>query len=103
MFSCTIPAWSDERKNEKRKKERERKKSLSKGKDRYTIVKGLAGGPDGVSFESVSKKKHFLRVRDNVLIVEAYDDSEEYRKYILIIIILITTILMNSPLTLMIR
>lgn len=83
MFSCTIPAWTDDRKNARKKKERERKKSLSKGKDRYTIVKGLAGGPDGISFESVSKKKHFLRVRDNILIVEAYDDSEDYRKYML--------------------
>lgn len=91
MFSCTIPAWTDDRKNARKKKERERKKSLSKGKDRYTIVKGLAGGPDGISFESVSKKKHFLRVRDNILIVEAYDDSEDYRKYECLFYIFIRT------------
>ncbi|XP_031571575.1 uncharacterized protein LOC116305738 isoform X3 [Actinia tenebrosa] len=81
MFSCSLPVCSSDRKDARKQKEKERKKSLSKGRDRYTIVKGLAGGPDGVSFESVTKKKHFLRVRENnILIVEPYDDSEEYRK-----------------------
>lgn len=82
MFSCSLPVCSSDRKDARKQKERERKKSLSKGRNRYTIVKGLAGGPDGVSFESVTKKKNFLRVRENnILIVEPYDDSEEYRKY----------------------
>ncbi|XP_032228098.1 uncharacterized protein LOC116611715 isoform X2 [Nematostella vectensis] len=80
MFSCTLPAFSLNRKESKKAKELERKKSLSKGKDRYTIVKGLAGGPDGISFESLFKKKHFLRARNGCLILELYDDSEEYRK-----------------------
>jgi len=80
MFSCTLPPCSPTRKQSKIARERERKKSLQKGKDRYNIVKGLAEGVDGISFESLLKRRHYLRARNNYLILEPYDDSEDYRK-----------------------
>lgn len=80
MFSCTLPPCSPTRKQSKIAKERERKKSLQKGKDRYNIVKGLAEGIDGISFESLLKRRHYLRARNNYLILEPFDDSEDYRK-----------------------
>lgn len=82
MFSCTLPPCSPTRKQSKIARERERKKSLQKGKDRYNIVKGLAEGVDGISFESLLKRRHYLRARNNYLILEPYDDSEDYSKYI---------------------
>ena len=80
MFSCTLPAYSSNRKIAKRAKEKERKRSLQKGRDRYNIVKGVGSMPDGISFESLHKKKHYLRARDNFLILEAYEDSDEFSK-----------------------
>ena len=80
MFSCTLPPCSPTRKQSKIAKERERKKSLQKGKDRYNIVKGLAEGIDGISFESLLKRRHYLRARNNYLILEPFDDSEDYSK-----------------------
>lgn len=80
MFSCTLPPCSPTRKQSKIARERERKKSLQKGKDRYNIVKGLAEGVDGISFESLLKRRHYLRARNNYLILEPYDDSEDYSK-----------------------
>lgn len=55
---------------------------MQEGKDRYNIVKGLAEGVDGISFESLLKRRHYLRARNNYLILESYDDSEDYSKYI---------------------
>lgn len=81
MFSCTLPPCSPSRKQSKIAKERERKKSLQKGKDRYNIVKGLDEGVDGISFESLLKRRHYLRARNNYLILEPFDDSENYSKY----------------------
>lgn len=81
MFSCTLPPCSPSRKQSKIARERERKKSLQKGKDRYNIVKGLAEGVDGISFESLLKRRHYLRARNNYLILEPFDDSENYSKY----------------------
>ncbi|XP_078361963.1 uncharacterized protein LOC144646297 isoform X2 [Oculina patagonica] len=80
MFSCTLPPCSPTRKQSKIARERERKKSLQKGKDRYNIVKGLAEGVDGISFESLLKRRHYLRARNNYLILEPFDDTEDYRK-----------------------
>ncbi|XP_058959697.1 uncharacterized protein [Pocillopora verrucosa] len=80
MFSCTLPPCSLTRKEHKIARERERKNTLKEGKNRYNIVKGLAEGVDGISFESVLKKRHYLRARNNYLILEPFDDSEDYRK-----------------------
>ena len=80
MFSCTLPPCSPTRKQSKIAREKERKKSLQKGKDRYNIVKGLAEGVDGISFESLLKRRHYLRAKNNYLILEPFDDSEDYRK-----------------------
>ncbi|KAJ7375013.1 hypothetical protein OS493_001741 [Desmophyllum pertusum] len=80
MFSCTLPPCSPTRKQTKIAREKERKKSLQKGKDRYNIVKGLAEGVDGISFESLLKRRHYLRARNNYLILEPFDDTEDYRK-----------------------
>ncbi|XP_029194545.2 uncharacterized protein LOC114960355 isoform X4 [Acropora millepora] len=80
MFSCALPPCSPTRKQSKIARERERKKSLQKGKDRYNIVKGLAEGIDGISFESLLKRRHYLRARNNYLILEPFDDSDDYRK-----------------------
>lgn len=80
MFSCTLPPCSPIRKQSKIARERERKKSLQKGKDRYNIVKGLAEGVDGISFESLLKRRHYLRAKNNYLILEPFDDSEDYSK-----------------------
>lgn len=41
--------------------------------------------PDGISFESLHKKKHYLRARDNFLILEAYEDSDEFSKLLLFV------------------
>ncbi|XP_068678463.1 uncharacterized protein [Montipora foliosa] len=80
MFSCALPPCSPTRKQSKIARERERKKSLQKGKDRYNIVKGLAEGVDGISFESLLKRRHYLRARNSYLILEPFDDAEDYRK-----------------------
>lgn len=80
MFSCTLPPCSLTRKEHKIARERERKNTLKEGKNRYNIVKGLAEGVDGISFESVLKKRHYLRARNNYLILEPFDDSEDYSK-----------------------
>ena len=80
MFSCTLPAISSSRKQSRIARQNERKKSLQKGKDRYNIVKGLAEGADGISFESILKRGHFLRARNNFLVLEPYDDSDDYSK-----------------------
>lgn len=82
MFSCTLPPCSLTRKEHKIARERERKNTLKEGKNRYNIVKGLAEGVDGISFESVLKKRHYLRARNNYLILEPFDDSEDYSKWL---------------------
>ena len=79
MFSCTLPAFTS-RKDAKRARERDRKRSLQKGKDKYNIVKGLAETVDGISFESAHKRRHYLRARDGYLILEPFDDAEDYRE-----------------------
>ena len=81
MFSCALPPCSPTRKQSKIARERERKRSLQKGKDRYNIVKGLAEGVDGISFESLLKRRHYLRARNSYLILEPFDDAEDYSKF----------------------
>lgn len=82
MFSCTLPAFTTKGRNDaKRARETERKRSLQKGKDKYNIVKGMADMANGISFESLHKKKHYLRARDCYLILEPFDDSDDFRKY----------------------
>lgn len=82
MFSCTLPPCSPIRKQSRIAKARERKNTLQKGKGRYNIVKGLAEGVDGIAFESLLKRRHYLRARNNYLILEPYDDSDDYSEYI---------------------